>query len=93
MTASVVPARQEDRRVAALHALGVDKGSREERFDRIVRLAQRMFGVPMASVNLMDRDLMWIKSIVGGDLESGDTAPRGDTFCSVTSAHRGPTSR
>lgn len=50
----------------------------EERFDRVTRLCQRLFGVPMAFVNLVDRDRLFIKSVQGANL--GDL-PRAQTMC------------
>nr|WP_146339463.1 GAF domain-containing protein [Nesterenkonia sp. NBAIMH1] len=49
--------------------------------DRITRLAQEIFGVPMVSVNLIDRDRQWSKSSVGLDITD---IPREDAFCSTT---------
>lgn len=86
MTVSTLSEEQETARLAALHALGVDTRAGEERYDRIVRLARHLFGVPMAAVNLMDRDLMRVKSVVGGDFAPGDAARREDTMCTVTVA-------
>ncbi|MBI3948610.1 MAG: PAS domain S-box protein [Armatimonadetes bacterium] len=55
----------ERRRVAALRALGILDTPTEERFDRITRLAARVFAVPMAAVSLVDERRQWIKSQVG----------------------------
>ncbi len=69
----------EERRLAALRALNIlDTGS-EERFDRITRLAQRLFGTSMASVNLIDSDRHWFKSVQGLD---GKEGARDTSFCS-----------
>jgi hypothetical protein len=53
----------------------------EDRFDRIVRLAQRLFDVPMVAVNLIDDDRQYSKARVG--LEDSVT-PRSESFCSRT---------
>lgn len=71
----------EERRVAALHALNILDTEAEERFDRITRLAQRLFGAPIAHVNLIDSDRHWFKSSFGMD---GKEGPRTTTFCSHT---------
>lgn len=55
----------------------------EERFDQVVRMARRVFGVPMASLSLMDHDRQWFKSIDGIDLTE---LPRENTVCRVTIA-------
>ncbi len=53
MIPAPVPA-DDARRVRALHALGVLDTAPEERFDRVTRLARRMFQVPIALVSLVD---------------------------------------
>jgi diguanylate cyclase (GGDEF)-like protein len=50
----------------------------EERFDRITRLAARIFDVPMALVSLVDADRQWFKSRHG--LDATET-PREISFC------------
>jgi diguanylate cyclase (GGDEF)-like protein len=69
---------EEARRLAALHALKILDTDREERFDRITRLAQRLFDTQMAAVTLIDEDRQWFKSEVGlGEKENGLK----DSFC------------
>jgi diguanylate cyclase (GGDEF)-like protein len=69
---------EEERRLAALYALNIlDTGS-NERFDRITRLAQRVFGTQAAQVNLLDVDRVWFKSSQGF---GGTEAPRELSFC------------
>ena len=67
-------------RVAALHALEVLDTPREERFDRVTRLAQQIFDVPMVSVTLIDEDRQWRKSFIG--LPEPEAAREG-AFCDV----------
>jgi serine phosphatase RsbU (regulator of sigma subunit) len=50
----------------------------EERFDRLTRLAQKVFGVPVAAIMLLDNDRVWCKSCAG--MPAGD-APRSESFC------------
>jgi hypothetical protein len=72
----------ERRQIEALHALDILDTPREERFDRIVRLARQVFGVPMAAVNFVAADRQWTKAEVGlPGLES--TAPE-DSMCRHT---------
>lgn len=78
VTTPPIPAGEE-RRLAALYALDILDGESEERFDRITRLAQRLFGTSMASVNLIDSDRHWFKSVQG--LE-GKEGARDTSFCS-----------
>lgn len=68
----------EARRLAALRSLGLLDTRAEERFDRITRLAQRLFGVPIALVSLVDEERQWFKSHQG--LETRETS-RASSFC------------
>jgi phosphoribosyl 1,2-cyclic phosphodiesterase/CheY-like chemotaxis protein len=72
------PPPDEERRLAALHALGILDTPAEERFDRLTRLAAALFDVPIALVSLVDRDRQWFKSRHGlGLLETHRDA----SFC------------
>jgi GAF domain-containing protein len=68
----------EERRLAALHALNLLDTGPEERFDRITRLAQRVFGTSMATFTLVDADRQWFKSEVGA---AGKEDRRDISFC------------
>jgi PAS domain S-box-containing protein len=50
----------------------------EPRFDRITRLAARLFGVPVALVSLVDEHRQWFKSSHGTQLRQ---TPRDISFC------------
>jgi len=65
-------------RIAALCRLHILDTPPEERFDRITRTAQRVFGVPIALVSLIDRERQWFKSNAG--LDQIET-PRDISFC------------
>ncbi|WP_025128316.1 sensor domain-containing diguanylate cyclase [Pseudomonas sp. PH1b] len=65
-------------RIQTLRELNVLDTSPEERFDRLTRLAKRLFNVPIALVSLVDGDRQWFKSCVG--LEASET-PRDISFC------------
>lgn len=65
-------------RVCALQSLRVLDTPPEERFDRVTRLARRMFQVPIALVTLVDADRQWFKSRQG--LGSAEL-PRDSSFC------------
>jgi hypothetical protein len=72
---------REDSRVraAALRELRVLDTPQEERFDRFVRAACALFGVPMAAVNFVDADRQWTKAEMGlGGLED---VPLEESFC------------
>jgi diguanylate cyclase (GGDEF)-like protein len=68
----------EEHRIGALHALNLLDTEPEERFDRITRLAQRVFGTSMSAFTLVDSDRQWFKSKVG--LRS-DEDPLETGFC------------
>lgn len=68
----------EDSRLAALRSLNVLDTIAEERFDRLTRIAKRLFGVEIALVSLVDENRQWFKSCVG--LEVRET-PRAISFC------------
>ncbi len=68
----------EPERLATLRGLEVLDSLPEERFDRITRLAKRLFDVPIALVSLVDDDRQWFKSRIG--LDASET-PRDVSFC------------
>lgn len=70
--------KDEDRRLHTLRSLSLLDTPGEERFDRLTRLARRLFQVPVALVSLVDRDRQWFKSRAG--LEATET-PRDISFC------------
>jgi two-component sensor histidine kinase len=58
----------EARRLRALDALrAFDGDPADPRFDRIVRLASRLFGAPKAAIRLIGKDRVWLKAKVGFD--------------------------
>ncbi|MDH3206419.1 MAG: sensor domain-containing diguanylate cyclase [Gemmatimonadota bacterium] len=79
-------ARGESERIQALHDLSVLDTPPEERFDRLTRLARRVFDVPIALVSLVDTDRQWFKSHDG--LDASET-PREWSFCSHAIRGRG----
>ncbi|MFS0795117.1 PP2C family protein-serine/threonine phosphatase [Microbacterium sp. 1P10AE] len=78
---TVVPPFDDAARQRAIESLGILDSPRDERIDRVTRIAQEMFGVPMVSVTLLDRDRQWRKSEIG---LGGREAPREDAFCDFT---------
>ena len=68
----------EAERLHALRALEILDTTHEERFDRVTRMAKRMFGVPISLVSLIDENRQWFKSAQG--LEVTET-PRTISFC------------
>lgn len=68
----------EPQRLATLHSLNILDSLPEERFDRLTRLAKRIFDVPIALVSLVDTNRQWFKSSQG--LDACET-PRDISFC------------
>ncbi|MBN3753863.1 sensor domain-containing diguanylate cyclase [Paraburkholderia sp. Tr-20389] len=68
----------ESERVETLRSFHILDTPPEERFDRLTRLARRLFGVPIAAVTLVDSHRQWFKSHPG--LEASET-PRDVSFC------------
>lgn len=68
----------EERRLAALYDYKILDTPKEERFDRIVRMAARVFGSPIALISLIDRDRQWFKASIGLDAQE---TPRTISFC------------
>ncbi|WP_404402876.1 sensor domain-containing phosphodiesterase [Idiomarina seosinensis] len=55
----------ESKRLAALRQLNLLDTPPSESFDRITRLASKLFDLPIAAVSLSDEDRQWFKSRVG----------------------------
>jgi signal transduction histidine kinase len=84
--AADVPVERRDteiQRVAAVRALRLLDTPREDRFERITRIAQQVLSVPIALVTLVDLDRQWAKSCVG--LPEQNIA-RSSSFCSYAIA-------
>jgi diguanylate cyclase (GGDEF)-like protein len=72
-----IPA-DENIRLTKLRALNILDTEPEERFDRLTRMAKRMFDVPIALVSLVDENRQWFKSCIGLDILE---TPRDISFC------------
>lgn len=68
----------EKQRLATLRELEILDTPSEERFDRLTRLASRIFNVPIALVSLVDAERQWFKSNQGMEATEG---PRDESFC------------
>jgi len=77
MQAALFPANEEIR-LERLCNLNILDTPASERFDRITRIAQRVFSVPIALVSLIDHNRQWFKSVQG--LSVRETA-REISFC------------
>ncbi len=70
--------KNEAERLHALRTLQILDTTHEERFDRVTRMAKRMFGVSISLVSLVDEDRQWFKSAQGIDATE---TPRDISFC------------
>ena len=73
--------KNEIQRLHALHSLNILDTDSEERFDRITRVAQNLFNVPIVSVSFVDKEREWYKSKYG--LQFKET-PRDISFGAYT---------
>jgi diguanylate cyclase (GGDEF)-like protein len=74
-------------RLQTLRSLELLDTEAEERFDRVTRLARRLFGVPIVLVSLVDEHRQWFKSNQG--LDATET-PRDISFCGHAILDSGP---
>ncbi|MDR7343933.1 diguanylate cyclase (GGDEF)-like protein [Pantoea alhagi] len=72
-----IPAN-ETQRLNELHALKILNTPAEERFDRLTRLAKRLFNVSVSVVSLLDAEHQWFKS---GDGINATETTRDISFC------------
>ncbi|MBN9230471.1 MAG: sensor domain-containing diguanylate cyclase [Legionella sp.] len=68
----------EAERLATLYKLNILDTEREERFDRITRIACRLFGVPIAVISFLEAERQWMKATEGFDIRE---ASRKTSFC------------
>jgi EAL domain-containing protein (putative c-di-GMP-specific phosphodiesterase class I) len=86
MPEQLSPEAYETRRAALVRELGLmDDDGNQEAYDRIARLAKRIFGTEIVLITFMDSDRQWFKSHLGTDM----TENRRDlTFCTHTIAQK-----
>lgn len=77
----------EEKRLLALYAMGILDTESEERFDRLTRIAGKLFNVPVSLISLIDKDRQWFKSSYGIDICS---TPRTESFCAYVVEDAGP---
>jgi diguanylate cyclase (GGDEF)-like protein len=77
MIEPAIPVDEADR-LGTLRSLNILDTLPEERFDRLTRMARRMFGVPIALISLVDENRQWFKSCQG--LGASETS-RDISFC------------
>ncbi len=79
MIAPEIPA-DEKQRLEKLRALKILDSAPEERFDRLTRMAKRMFDVDVSVVSLIDENRQWFKS-KAEDSELPSETSRDISFC------------
>jgi GAF domain-containing protein len=70
--------KNEQERLASLNKLGLLDTPPEERFDRITRVATKIFNVPISTLTLVDSKREWFKSCQGLSKREGE---RAISFC------------
>lgn len=85
MKAPAIPVDEQER-LTQLRALAILDTPPEERFDRVTRMARRLFGVPIALVSLVDENRQWFKSCLGMELSETD---RRVSFCAHAILNKG----
>tara|TARA_R110001583_G_scaffold16518_13_gene67656 strand:+ start:497 stop:1000 length:504 start_codon:yes stop_codon:yes gene_type:complete len=65
-------------RLQTLRALNILNTPVEERFDRLTRMAKRLFDVPIVAISLVDKNRQWFKSCIGLDVRE---TSRDVSFC------------
>ena len=83
MQARPPTAAAEATRLAAVHNLRLVDTAPEERFDKVVRMAQALFDVSMVEINLIDHDRQYTKA-AHPSANAGKNTPRDVSFCTVT---------
>jgi len=68
----------ESQRLETLRALKILDSEPEERFDRLTRMATRMFSMPISLVSMVDKDRLWCKSAQGINITE---LPRCGSLC------------
>jgi hypothetical protein len=74
-------AAREQARLDALARHGILDSGQEASYDRLTRLAQRLFDVPIATLNFIDGHRQWFKSRQGFSACETD---RDSAFCNIT---------
>jgi len=80
MSNSTLPP-DEVNRLSDLKALNILDTPPSENFDRLTRIASRVFSVPVSLVSFIDEDRQWFKSREGLDIKE---TPRNVAFCNHT---------
>lgn len=82
MLAPEIP-KDEQKRIEKLRALNILDTSAEERFDRLTRLAKRIFKADISIITLIDSDRQWFKSTTDTQIFPSEIS-RDISFCAHT---------
>lgn len=86
MKAPAIPANESDR-LLSLRDSGLLESSHHQPYDRITRLAKRIFGVPVAMINLVDEHSLVALSANGSTV---NLPPRSHSFCGHALSNNAP---
>ncbi len=75
------PPTNEPQRLAVLQACDIMDTPREERFDRVARLAQRFYEADVAFIGFIDDQHQWMKAVTPGFI--GSSIDRKQSVCQV----------
>ncbi|WP_446028163.1 sensor domain-containing diguanylate cyclase [Lelliottia amnigena] len=81
-----VPENEEERLKSLYLADLLDKGA-DKRFDRLTRIAKKIFQVPVVLISLLDRDRQWLLACEGLGIRE---TPRKISFCGHVILQEGP---
>lgn len=77
----------EERRLKSLYITGLLDTRDDERFERLTRLARKVFQVPVALISLVDRERQWLLACQGVGIRE---TPRSISFCGHAILQEGP---
>src|SRR5690625_647945 len=75
---------REETRIEAIKSIDVLDTPAEKQYDNLTKLAAAICDVPIAMINLIDRNRQWVKSKVGTEFQEGS---RENSFCSFAIAN------
>ncbi|EBF9652435.1 sensor domain-containing diguanylate cyclase [Salmonella enterica] len=77
----------EEERLKSLHLVDLLDTGADERFDRLTRLAKKVFQVPVVLISLLDRERQWLLACEGLGIKE---TPRNISFCGHAILQEGP---
>ncbi|EOL9024113.1 GGDEF domain-containing protein [Cronobacter sakazakii] len=77
----------EKERLKSLYMMDLLDTRDDERFERLARIARKLFSVPVAFISLLDHNRQWLLASQGFDIRE---TPRDVSFCGHAILQRGP---